>query len=198
MIPRSASPRWLEAWLGRTGAVAAFVWGLAEGTVFFVVPDVGFTLTTAFRPSRGLAQLGLAVAGALLAGSVMYPWARSSPRDARAVVAAVPFVGEPMIERTEQRLGSRGARVMFENPLGGVPYKVYAVLAPQRFSYAAFLLLSIVARGERMLVTWVPSALIAHALRRLPEARKRRILLRAHALVWIVVYALYWGRMWPA
>jgi membrane protein YqaA with SNARE-associated domain len=198
-MPReSLSPRWLVAWLGRTGTGAALVWGFAEGTLFFVVPDVGFTLTTAFRPSRGLAQLALAVAGALVAGSVMYAWARSNPREARAAVAAVPFVGESMIEATDRRLDSRGVRAMFDSPLGGVPYKVYAVLAPERLSYAEFLLLSVLARAERMLVTWIPTALIARWFRRMEEGRKRRILLIAHAAIWIVVYALYWGKLWPA
>jgi len=192
----SVYPRWLEAWLGWPGAVLAFSWGVAEGTLFFVVPDLAFTLTTAFRPNRGLVQLALAVAGALLAGSVMYSWAASNAGDARAVVASVPFVGKSMVECTDRRLESRGARAMFDSPLGGVPYKVYAVLAPSRFSYAEFLLLSIPARAERMLISWIPVALLARALRRLEEGRRRRVVLIAYALSWICVYAIYWGKMW--
>jgi hypothetical protein len=196
MAGESVYPRWLEAWLGRPGAVVAFSWGLAEGTLFFVVPDLAFTMTTAFRPSRGLMQLALAVAGALLAGSVMYSFAASSPREARAIVASVPFVGESMVESTDRRLESRGARAMFDSPLGGVPYKVYAVLAPPRFSYAEFLLLSIPARAERMLFSWLPVALLARALRRLDERRRRRVVPIAYALSWICVYAIYWGKLW--
>jgi len=174
----------------------ALSWGFAEGTLFFVVPDLGFTLTTAFRPTRGLMQLALAVAGAVLAGSVMYSWAASNAREAKAVVASVPFVGASMVESTNLRLESRGARAVFESPLGGVPYKVYAVLAPQRFSHARFLLLSIPARAERMLISWIPVALLARALRRLEERRRRRVVVIAYALSWICVYAIYWGKMW--
>lgn len=190
-------PRWLEAWLGWPGAVLAFSWGFAEGTLFFVVPDLGFTLTTALRPSRGLVQLGLAVLGALLAGSVMYSWAASNPLEARAVVARVPFVGESMVEGTSERLDLRGARAMFDNPLGGVPYKVYAVLAPSSFSRARFVLLSIPARAERMLICWIPAALLARALRPLRGERRLRVVVIAHALSWICIYAVYWGKLWP-
>ena len=36
-LSRSA---WQESFLGRPGVLAAFVWGLAEATFFFVIPDV--------------------------------------------------------------------------------------------------------------------------------------------------------------
>jgi hypothetical protein len=195
MAGTNAYPRWLEAWLGWPGAVIAFSWGFAEGTLFFVVPDLGFTLTTVFRPSRGLVQLALATAGALVAGSVMYSFAASNAQGAKAVVARVPFVGESMVETTDQRLVSLGARAMFDSPLGGVPYKVYAVLAPQHFSRARFLLLSIPARAERMLISWIPVALLARVLLRLPEGRRRRVVLIAYALSWICVYSIYWGNL---
>ena len=195
MATESVSPRWLAAWLGGPGAVAAFSWGLAEGTLFFVVPDLLFTLTTAFRPIRGLVQLALAVAGALLAGSLMYVWAASNAQAAQSAVAGVPFVGSSMLESTERRLDARGARAMFDSPLGGVPYKVYAVLAPEHFSFAEFLLLSIPARAERMLISWIPVALLALPLRRLEEARRRRVVVIAYALAWICVYAVYWGKL---
>lgn len=188
-------PKWLEALLGTPGLVLAFVWGFAEGTLFFLVPDVCFTLTTALRPRRGLLQLALAVAGAFLAGNVMYSWAASNPRQAQRVVAAVPFVGERMLEDNYRRLETRGAWTMLENPLSGVPYKVYAVLAPARFSYGEFLLLTVPARAERMLVSWIPVALIALFLRRLEESRRWRVAVAAHAVCWLAIYAYYWSRL---
>lgn len=188
-------PRWLNALLGMPGSILAFVWGFAEGTLFFVVPDVGFTLTTGLRPKRGLLQLALAVAGGLLAGNVMYSWAAANPRQAQSTVAAVPFVGERMLEDTYRRYEARGGWAMLEGPLRGVPYKVYAVLAPARLSFAEFFLLSIPARAERMLISWIAVALIALFLRRIDEPRRWRIAVALHAVCWIALYTYYWGRI---
>jgi len=187
-------PRWLNALLGTPGDILAFVWGFAEGTLFFVVPDVCFTFTTGLRPRRGLLQVALAVAGGVLAGNVMYSWAAASPRQAQSAVAAVPFVGQKMLEDTYGRLDARGGWAMLEGPLRGVPYKVYAVLAPPRMSFAAFFLWSIPARAERMLISWLAVALIALGLKRIEESRRWRIAVAAHATCWIAVYAYYWGR----
>ena len=193
MSDETAYPRWLQALLGPPGTLLAFLWGFAEGTLFFVVPDVCFTLTTGLRPRRGFLQLVAVIAGAFLAGNVMYSWAAAKPRQAQSVVAAVPFVGERMLEETYTRSETQGAWAMLQQPLGGVPFKVYAVLAPSHVPYAEFLLFSILARAERLLLTWVPAALIALFLRRLGAARRWHVALALHAVCWMAVYAYYWG-----
>lgn len=185
-------PRWLERLLGWPGFALAFAWGFAEGTLFFVVPDVAFTLTTALRPRQGLAQLGAVVAGASLAGTMMYGWSASNQAQARNTVAAVPYVGQTMLEATDRRFEQQGAPAMFDQPLGGVPYKVYAVLAPSHLSPVKFLLLSIPARVERLILSWLPFALLSLALRR-AGANGWRAAVAVHSLFWIAVYAYYWG-----
>ena len=44
--------RLMSALRGRTALVASVGWGFAEGTLFFIVPDVLFTLTTLASPKR--------------------------------------------------------------------------------------------------------------------------------------------------
>lgn len=188
-----SSGRWYAALLGGPGLRLAWFWGFIEATLFFIVPDVLFTLTTLFSPRRGLAQLGLAVAGATVAGALMFGWAARAPAVARPTVAAVPFVGEKVILPAERRWNEAGTRALFENPLSGVPYKVYAVLAPAHVSLAEFLVVSVPMRAERMLVTWILFALLAWWLRHGDEHRRRLIAVRAHAVFWTVVYAVYWG-----
>jgi hypothetical protein len=192
-----ARPRWLEGWLGRPGAWVALAWGFAEGTLFFIVPDVLFTLTVALRPRRGLLQLALAVAGAIPAGLLMYSWAATNPPQAQSAVNRVPFVQDFQFEDTARRFETDRGVAMLSNPLNGVPYKVYAVLAPAYLSLTEFALLSIPARAERMLVTWIPAALIGLALSRLEEANRRRAAIRLHAFAWIAIYAVYWSKLWP-
>jgi len=192
-----SQPRWVNWLLGRPGLWAAGAWGFAEGTLFFVVPDVLFTLTTALRPRRGLLQLVLAIAGAIPAGFLMYSWSAANRLQACSAVSAVPFVKGSQLEDTNHRLKSEGAVAMLSNPLGGVPYKVYAVVAPLQLSLREFLLFSIPARAERMLITWIPAALIGLALRRFEDAKRARIVLRLHAFAWVAIYAVYWGKLWP-
>ena len=92
----------------RTSGAISALWGFAEGTFFFVVPDVLFTRTTLLSVKRGWLQLLAAVIGATMAGAGMYQWASGSPAQARSAVAAVPFLGENIIAPAEQRWNDGG------------------------------------------------------------------------------------------
>lgn len=190
MEAEAALPRRLAALFGRRGLVLAGLWGLAEGTLFFVVPDVLYSLVAAYRPGRALAHIGLATAGAVLGGLVMFTWSLRAPERAREVVAAVPAVGVRMLDETEARLRARGSLALFDRPLGGVPYKVYAVLAPEHFSLGRFLLLSPLARIERFAPSWLAFTLLWALTRRLAD--RWRLVLGIHALSWTVIYVYYW------
>lgn len=180
------------------GAWLNAAWGFAEGTLFFVVPDVAFTYTTLWSPRRGWQRMGAAIAGALLAGAMMYVWASTDPAGARATVAAVPFLGESIITPAERRWDAGGTAALFANPLNGVPYKVYAVLAPERLSLPAFLLVSVPLRAERMILPWVVFAAASWWLARRPERTRRRDAIASHAGFWILVYSIYWTINWDA
>jgi hypothetical protein len=177
--------------MGRPGLAVSAVWGFAEGSLFFVVPDVVFTLVAAFRPKRALVHIACAAAGALVAGALMFAWSAHDPESARAAVAAVPKVGTTMVERTDARLREVGARALFDRPLAGVPYKVYAVLAPKYFTLPEFLGASLLARIERFAPSWFAFALLSVAItRRVGE--RWRLVIGIHATFWIAVYGYYW------
>src|ERR671924_1134791 len=92
-----AMPPWAN-WLTRSPGIAlAFVWGFAEGTLFFILPDVPLSLAAMFRPRRALIHLAMILAGALLAGAIMFSWSARGPT-ARYAVAHVPFVTPAMFE----------------------------------------------------------------------------------------------------
>ena len=187
----SELPRWIESLSGRRGVVLAGLWGLAEGTFFFVVPDVLFTLVAGFWPARALAHVGAATAGALVGGALLFTWSAGDAAGARTAVGHVPWGGAQMVEAPEARLAAEGTRPLFDRPLGGVPYKVHAVLAPEHFSLGRFLALSALARLERFGISWSASALLGWTLgRRLSE--RRRLLLVLHALAWSAIYVYYW------
>jgi hypothetical protein len=96
-------PPWANWLTSRPGIALAFLWGFAEGTLFFILPDVPLSLTAMFRPRRALLHVAAIVAGAVLAGAVMFSWSAkrwsAHGPTARQVVAHVPLVTPAMFER---------------------------------------------------------------------------------------------------
>jgi hypothetical protein len=183
-----ASP-WANWLTGRPGIALAFFWGFAEGTLFFILPDVPLSLAAMFRPRRALLHVAAIVAGAVLAGAVMFHWSAHGPA-ARQAVAHVPFVTPAMFERAEDDYRQFGIWAASKGPTRGIPYKVYAVEAPQHSSLWLFLLVTIPARLWRLLVVWLGFAGTGMLLRKLGRASLAPAL---HALFWIVVYVIYWA-----
>jgi len=170
---------------------AGALWGFAESTLFFVVPDVLISLTALGSWRRSLLQAGSAVAGALLGGAVLFAWATSAPDAARATVRQVPFVREAMFAVASAGLDTGAFTALVRGSFSGIPYKVYAVEAPGRVRAAAFLLASIPARALRFLVVASAIALVAALLRRFTSIGSRglRVVLAAG---WSAFYAYYW------
>jgi len=176
---------WLTRW---PGVVLAFFWGFAEGTLFFILPDVPLSLAALYRPRRALLHLAAIVAGALLAGALMFSWAARSPA-ARHAVAHVPLVRPAMFQRAADDYRELGPSAVSLGPARGIPYKVYAVLAPEHVSLRSFLIVTIPARAWRLLAVWLLFAVAGVFLRRL---RRATLLPAIHGFFWIVVYVVYW------
>ncbi len=177
---------------GTSALVAGFFWGLAEGTFFFVVPDVLITAAALFSFKASLKQIGAVLLGSLLAGSLFFAWGFKDPEGARRAVGRVPFVTPAMLEKVEKDFDAYGVWAMCRGPMSGIPYKAYAVQAGPRFSWPAFLLSSVPARLERFLIVWALFTALCAPLRSKVLARPGWAL-SLHAAYWIVVYAFYWG-----
>jgi len=144
-----------------------------------------------FRPRRALIHVAAIVAGALLAGAVMFSWAASGPA-ARQAVAHVPLVTPAMVERAESDYRHFGIWAASKGPVRGIPYKVYAVEAPEHSSLWSFLLISIPARAWRLLIVWLVFGGAGLCLRKL---RRASLVPALHALFWIGVYVVYWVKV---
>lgn len=180
-----ASLAWMMRW---PGTVLAFLWGFAEGTLFFILPDVPLSIVALFRPRRALLHMAAIVAGAVLAGAVMFTWSDHSP-GARAAVAHVPAVSPAMFERVDRDFNQYGIWGASLGPLRGIPFKVYAVEAPAHSALWPFLLVTIPARLWRLMVVWLGFAGAGALLRKLGRGGLAPAL---HAVFWIVTYAIYW------
>lgn len=131
--------------------VIAAVWGFAEATLFFIVPDVWLTLVAVIDGSLAVRAGVAALAGAVVGGIATERWGRAHPAGARRAIAAVPGISAAMIDRVDDDVRRQGLRAIFAGPLRGVPYKIYAAaVGAQGRALLPFLLVSIPARVPRM------------------------------------------------
>ncbi len=174
-----------------TAVLVAGVWGFAEATLFFIVPDVWLSIVALRDRRAALLACAAAVAGALTGGVVMYEWGSRDPASASAVLAAVPAVARPMIDAVRNSLASTGLLSLFVGPPTGTPYKIYAVQSgAMGASLPLFLLVSIPARGVRFLLV----ALAASWASRRPLASWTLFRKRVAAIaLWVVFYATYFA-----
>lgn len=176
----------------RTGTwlLLAFIWGIAEATVFFVVPDVLITALALRSRRTALLACVAAVTGALLGGAITYAWGRHDPLGARQVFDHLPAIGPAMMDGVARDLRQMGALSILAGPIVGVPYKLFAAQAAAAgFSLPIFLLISIPARGMRFVLL----ALLTHAAagRLRPRIGSCAVVV-TWAVLWSVNYGLYW------
>lgn len=173
-----------------TAAVAA-VWGFAEATLFFVVPDVWIGLLALFSWRAGLRAVAWAVVGALIGGALMVAvGAQLAPQRSAELLQAVPAISPAMIAGVEEEMRERGPRSMLRGPLQGTPYKIYARTAgSQHLPLATTLLWTIPARGARFLLI----AAVATAYGALLRWRTAQPVwvIAPYLLAWVAFYAWY-------
>ena len=168
----------------------AGLWGLAEATLFFLVPDIWLT---ALAVRRGLKPALLAclaaLGGALLGGLTMYGWGAADPQAARDMLDLVPAIDKAMIGQVRTALHEDGAMAIFLGPLLGIPYKIYAVeAAGAGIGLAVFLAVSVPARLLRFVVLTIVAWAISAALAGRASPRFRSGLL---AGIWVAFYIVY-------
>lgn len=171
----------------------AAIWGFAEATVFFVVPDVAVT-AAALRSTRAMVLSALLAAGGAVAGGiVMNDLAQRDYASARRLVERVPAISPAMVDHAGQQIGRHGVGAFFLGSVTGTPYKIYAIHAGHaRQSMPAFVLASFVARLARFLAAGLITRGIVRAMPTAWRHRRAAIIL---ALFWIGLYAAYWGVM---
>jgi membrane protein YqaA with SNARE-associated domain len=172
---------------------AAVLWGFAEASVFFIVPDVLLTAAAMGSLRRGLRAAGFALAGAVVGGVVVMLWARADPEGAARLLLAVPGISDALVERARGLVEGGFLAGMTIGSLSGVPYKIFAVeAAGAGLGLGTFAAMSVPARGLRFVV----AALIAYGIgRMLPADWGPRARLGLLAGFWAVFYAFYFAVM---
>lgn len=175
----------------RLASAIALLWGFAEATLFFLVPDIWIGLLALCSPRAGLRAAALAVVGAMLGGALMYGVGASQPApETDRLLAAIPAISPAMIARVQEEMRQQGPASMLYGPLQGTPYKLYAVSSGQgRQSLAETLLWTIPARASRFLLIALVLSGIGALGRRL--GMPMAWLLGAYLLAWVIFYGVY-------
>jgi membrane protein YqaA with SNARE-associated domain len=167
--------------------IAAALWGFAEATLFFLVPDVILSAVAIVNWRLASWACLAATGGALLGGALMYRAGRRSGPAVRALLLRIPGIGPAMLERVASEVASRRFLAVLLGPLSGTPYKLYAVEAGRRgLPLGGLMLVSIPARMLRFVGVTLLAAWLAHgAFPALPVAAK--------LVVWGVSWTLFYG-----
>lgn len=177
-----------------TGAVIAGIalaWGFAEATLFFIVVDMLISYVTVyFGLRRGVETVFIATLGAVAGGAAMYHWGSDDPGGIVRSLDGVPAISGAMIEEVRRELAGDWQSALFGAAFTGVPYKIFAGLAPSAgIALPIFLAVSVPARAARFLALWLVVGILSRLVATRLGKRQQVGLL---TVIWIVFYALYW------
>lgn len=177
--------------MARVNAIAA-VWGFAEATLFFFVPDVYLSRVALRAPRLALSACGSALLGALVGGALMFGWGTTHPRAAEATLDRVPGISHSDVVRVGGEIENHGMVAVFLGPMTGTPYKIYAVEASvSGIGLLPLLAVSVPARWLRFVLV----TLLAIGLMHLPRLRELSLRSRhvVHAAAWAAFYVFYFA-----
>lgn len=163
----------------------SLLWGLAEATLFFIVPDVLITYAALFGLPLALLSALFSLLGALLGGTLMYHLGAKNS----TIFPKIPGITPLMIEHVEKELVTKKDLAVFLGPIKGIPYKLYASFSHKAgIPFWRFLLVSIPARLIRFLI----AALAAHFINiYLLPSLSIWLKLTITTLFWIAFYIWY-------
>ncbi len=182
-------------WCSRYSWLLGLIWGLAESTVFFVVPDVGVAFVGLVSPRDGLKAAVAAMVGAVVGGTILFPaihlWL--GPH-AREYLLFIPGIHPSTMALASARISDQGPSALLIAAFQGIPYKVYATeLILAGISLPVLLFWTIPSRALRLLPVAASAGLGGRIFARSIE-RHFGLWVGAYALFWTAFYVWYWTR----
>lgn len=166
----------------------SFLWGFAEATLFFIIPDVIISFAALQGYPIGIESSFYALAGALVGGAVMFYWGRSSLEKILQIFLKLPAIRQSDIERVRNDMQKYGSISMMWGPTLGIPYKIYAVYASLFDSFWFFMLISIPARMTRFILVAIIVPFVMEKIFLNTPYSMRFLILFA---IWVAIYSLY-------
>jgi membrane protein YqaA with SNARE-associated domain len=170
------------------GYLIALLWGFAEATLFFIIPDVWISILALQNGTEALIACLYTLAGAMTGGSIMYFTGRVDVQKWNKLLSKIPAIRSRDIQKVQVDLTRSGIKAVLTGPPQGIPYKIYAVNAHSVMSIWAFLLISIPARVIRFIIVAVMTTFLSERfLSAFSMANKIWITL----LMWAIFYTVY-------
>lgn len=166
----------------------ALLWGFAEATFFFIVPDVWISLVALSSLHDGLAACGYSLIGAILGGIIMYRWGKVDLKAANDFMVHIPAIRPKDIQEVRASLQKSGVFAVLLGPLLGIPYKIYAANSSVVISITSLALISVPARVIRfLLIAFITNKLSTTVMSQLSEVQK----IERTIIFWVVFYSIY-------
>jgi membrane protein YqaA with SNARE-associated domain len=176
----------------RAALVIAFVWGVLEATLFFIVPDVYLGFVAVFHWRRGLLLTLVVTAGAMIGGIIMYLLAAADGAAMNQLLIQIPLIAPEIVRSVAQQMRESGLVALVRGPLQGYPYKIYAVQAGQQhLPLVLFLLMTVPARLQRILPVALAGAGFGVLFKRFVQRHTIPVLC-IYGLIWAGVYLFYY------
>lgn len=171
--------------------VASAIWGYAEATRFWIVPDVALGWIALNSSRFTMHSVAAATLGAIVGGVRMHQRAAAE----RDRLTQIPGISRAMLADAHEKFAASGWAAVVRAPLDGVPYKVYATesaLAGRPLD--ELVAWTSIARPWRFLATAAGATAIGVVFRRSVQLDEGRWV-AASAAFWIVVYLRYFARL---
>jgi membrane protein YqaA with SNARE-associated domain len=127
-----------------------FVWAAAEAVALPLIPEFLLIPLAAGNRRRFYLPLAASVAGMAVGGAAIYLFAYSAPVQAGAYLAQLPLLGHG-VYRVQAQFSEHGGAAFVYQPLSGIPFKIWAVVAGARgISPLRAIPTFVIARGLRM------------------------------------------------
>jgi len=163
-VRRSTRERVASVLAGGLGVGVVATWSFAEAISWPLLPEVILFIALLAAPACWTRLVPAAISASVCGGMVAWTLGLSG------AVAPQPLVTEPMRERVVQQVDDCGAAAVRQQPLSGVPYKVYAAYAGHAgVEPVAFATESLAARGLRIGVLGVLFAGVGVVVNRRPR-----------------------------
>lgn len=188
-----ATPRWL-AWMlgGRRAETVGFLWGVAEASLFFVVPDVWTGWIAIVAPRRAVPVLVMTLLGAVLGALLLFLVAPYATDALVAWFGMVPGLLPGDLATAREQLATQGVGAFTASPLGGIPLKLYAFGAGLDAFGAVPLVVGVVLNRLVRVGGFTLLMGIAGALGRPLVRRRPAVVAAVYVVGWCVFYGTFW------
>ena len=167
----------------------SLIWGLAEATFFFIVPDVLLSYIAINKVKVARTACIFATIGALIGGLIMYAWGQRNLESAEMFLNKVPAISEEMLDDINLQVEDDRGLAIFKGPLKGQPYKAYAVYSgSEEIDYLSFILITIPARMIRFIITILLADFFLNKILGKRKKINKALLLSCW---WVIFYSAY-------